>query len=68
MRNGEGLTSGRVKIHIEMEGQGITAIYEVVLTKIMEMFWGDRGLVVGEAEEGDVYGTLVSDLGNWIKG
>lgn len=57
-----------MNVRIEMEGQDLTAIYEVGLTKIVEMFWGDRGLVVGEAEEGDVDGSLVSDLGSWING
>ena len=57
-----------MNVRIEMEERDVTAIYEVALTKIVEMFWGDLGLVVGEAEEGDVDGSLVSDLVSWING
>lgn len=39
-----------VNIRIEMEGQGITAIDKVGLTKIVEMFEGDRGLVKQKGE------------------
>lgn len=39
-----------VHICIEMEGQGITAINKVGLTKIVEVFEGDRGLVKQKEE------------------
>lgn len=39
-----------VNIRIEMEGQGITAINKVGLTKIVEVFEGDRGLVKQKEE------------------
>lgn len=40
----------QVDIHIETEGQGITAISRIGLTKIVQMFGGDRELAKQKKE------------------